>query len=139
MENILQSTLFKTFDPKKADAIFNEEGENLSWLTEMIQHRNWRALVCQLANQYPDCLMLNFTIKLISDAGYGNEITSISTAGQQPAVFHKILQGHMSKILQSEEHHRIDAVNEAVVSLKQIFQNNFINYSSEMKKIYFFK
>ena len=36
-----------------------------------------------------DCLMLNFTIKLISDAGYQGEITSISTAAQQVCVFVK--------------------------------------------------
>ncbi len=27
-------------------------------------------LFCRLAEDYPDCLMLNFTIKLISDAGF---------------------------------------------------------------------
>ena len=41
----------------------------------------------RLAEDYPDCLMLNFTIKLISDAGHQAEITSISTAAQQIEVF----------------------------------------------------
>lgn len=78
------------FDPKKADTIFTEEGEVIwtyniklkiflypvfsfiqlfiqtpAWLTEMIEHPTWRSLVYKLAEEYPDCLMLNFTIKVL--------------------------------------------------------------------------
>lgn len=53
----------------------------------MIQYPTWRELFYQLSEQYPDCLMLKFTIKLISDAGYQSEITSSSTASHQPEVF----------------------------------------------------
>ena len=35
-----------------------------AWLTEMIEHTTWRSLVYKLAEEYPDCLMLNFTIKV---------------------------------------------------------------------------
>ena len=62
--------ILKTFDPKKADAIFAEEGETPSWLAELIEYPTWRSLIYRLAEDYPDCLMLNFTIKLISDAGF---------------------------------------------------------------------
>ena len=30
----------------------------------MIEHTTWRSLVYKLAEEYPDCLMLNFTIKV---------------------------------------------------------------------------
>ena len=52
-----------------------------------MQYVTWRELFYQLAEQYPDCIMLKYTIKLISDAGYQSEITSASTASHQPEVF----------------------------------------------------
>lgn len=69
-----------------------------SWLEEMIQYSTWRELFYQLADQYPDCLMLKFTIKLISDAGYQSEITSASTAAHQPEVFSELVRNALSQI-----------------------------------------
>uniref|UniRef100_A0A8W7NZ38 Negative elongation factor D n=1 Tax=Anopheles coluzzii TaxID=1518534 RepID=A0A8W7NZ38_ANOCL len=92
VENHLKDMILKTFDPKKADKIFTEEGETPGWLTEMIEHHTWRSLIYRLAEEYPECLMLNFTIKLISDAGFQSEITSISTAAQQIEVFSRVLK-----------------------------------------------
>ena len=103
VENHLHDMILKTFDPKKADAIFAEEGETPSWLAELIEYPTWRSLIYRLAEDYPDCLMLNFTIKLISDAGYQGEITSISTAAQQIEVFSRILKNSIVTFLQSEE------------------------------------
>ena len=36
------------------------------WLTELIDHPTWRSLVYKLAEDYPDCLMLTFTIKVVA-------------------------------------------------------------------------
>ena len=47
--------------------------------------------------------MLNFTIKLISDAGFQGEITSISTAAQQIEVFSRILKTSVTTFLNSGE------------------------------------
>lgn len=66
VENHLKDMILKTFDPKKADTIFTEEGETPAWLTELIEHPTWRSLIYRLAEEYPDCLMLNFTIKVSS-------------------------------------------------------------------------
>lgn len=101
VENHLKDMIVKSFDPKKADTIFTEEGETPSWLTELIEHKTWRDLIYRLAEEYPDCLMLNFTIKLISDAGYQSEITSISTAAQQLEVFSRVLKTSITKIITS--------------------------------------
>lgn len=65
----------------------------------MIEHHTWRSLIYRLAEEYPDCLMLNFTIKLISDAGFQSEITSISTAAQQIEVFSRVLKTTITKFL----------------------------------------
>lgn len=103
VENHLKDMILKTFDPKKADTIFTEEGETPAWLTEMIDHPTWRSLIYRLAEEYPDCLMLNFTIKLISDAGFQSEITSISTAAQQIEVFSRVLKTAITKFLTNPE------------------------------------
>uniref|UniRef100_A0A182VKE6 Negative elongation factor D n=1 Tax=Anopheles merus TaxID=30066 RepID=A0A182VKE6_ANOME len=103
VENHLKDMILKTFDPKKADKIFTEEGETPGWLTEMIEHHTWRSLIYRLAEEYPECLMLNFTIKLISDAGFQSEITSISTAAQQIEVFSRVLKTAIAKFLSHPE------------------------------------
>ncbi|KAG7163908.1 Negative elongation factor D-like [Homarus americanus] len=112
VENHLKQMILKTFDPKKADTIFTEEGDAPAWLTELIEHSTWRSVVYQLAEEFPECLMLNFTIKLISDAGFQGEITSISTAAQQIEVFSRILKTSTSNFLQSPEDSRHRAVVE---------------------------
>ncbi len=64
----------------------------------MIQHSSWRELFYQLAEQYPDCLMLKFAMKLISDAGFQGEITSASTAFHQPDAFSGLVRNVIMKI-----------------------------------------
>ncbi|XP_065572172.1 negative elongation factor D-like [Artemia franciscana] len=103
VENHMKELVLKSFDPKKADKIFSEDGETPSWLTEIIGHPTWRSLIYRLAEEYPDCLILNFTIKLISDAGFQSEITSISTAAQQIEVFSRILKTSISSYLESSD------------------------------------
>ncbi|KAK9877835.1 hypothetical protein WA026_020067 [Henosepilachna vigintioctopunctata] len=103
VENHLKDMILKTFDPKKADTIFTEEGETPAWLTQLIEHPTWRSLIYRLAEEYPDCLMLNFTIKLISDAGFQGEITSISTAAQQLEVFSRVLKTSIVGFLSNPE------------------------------------
>lgn len=78
----LQTLIEKHFEPKKADSIFEAGGVCFiffleikvieysfllkvpSWLTEMTEHMNWRSMIYKLAEEYPNCLMLNFTIKV---------------------------------------------------------------------------
>ncbi|XP_018026023.1 negative elongation factor D [Hyalella azteca] len=112
VENHLKSVILKTFDPKKADTIFNEEGDAPSWLTDLIEHSTWRSVVYKLAEEFPDCLMLNFTIKLISDAGFQGEIRSISTAAQQIEVFSRILKTSTTAYLQATDSARSTTVRE---------------------------
>ncbi|XP_071785026.1 negative elongation factor D-like [Asterias amurensis] len=103
VEDHLKAILIKHFDPKKADSIFSEEGGTPAWLEIMIQHRTWRSLFYKLAEAHPDCLMLNFTIKLISDAGYQGEIGNVSTACHEIEVFTKVLQTTINKLLEGGE------------------------------------
>lgn len=106
VEDHLKQMIIKHFDPKKADRIFsdeNDENQTPFWLTEIIGHPSWRSLIYKLAEMYPDCMMLLFTIKLISDAGFQGEITSISTASQQLEVFARILKTLTINILSGGE------------------------------------
>ncbi|XP_045193962.1 negative elongation factor D-like [Mercenaria mercenaria] len=100
VESHLKEVIVRTFDPKKADSIFSDEGETPGWLAEMIEFPTWRELFYRLAEEYPDCLMLNFTIKLISDAGFQGEITSVSTACHQIEVFSRVLRTSISSFLE---------------------------------------
>ncbi|CAH1779902.1 unnamed protein product [Owenia fusiformis] len=103
VEDHLKTMILKHFDPKKADSIFTDEGETPSWLAEMIEYPTWRSLFYKLAEEYPDCLMLNFTIKLISDAGYQGEISSVSTACHQIEVFSRVLRTSITNFLDGGE------------------------------------
>uniref|UniRef100_A0A4W3J9I5 Negative elongation factor complex member C/D n=1 Tax=Callorhinchus milii TaxID=7868 RepID=A0A4W3J9I5_CALMI len=105
VENHLKNLLIKHFDPRKADSIFTEEGETPAWLEQMIAHVTWRDLFYKLAEAHPDCLMLNFTVKLISDAGYQGEITSVSTACQQLEVFSRVLRTSLATLVDGGEEH----------------------------------
>lgn len=74
----------KIFFAENADKIFEMENrESIDWLLELVSHRPWRRLIYQLAEHYPNCLMLNFAVKLISDAGFQHEISNVNTAAQQ--------------------------------------------------------
>lgn len=57
-----------------------------AWLTELVAHAKWRQLMYQLADKHGDCLLLTFGVKLCSDAGYDNEITSVRVAARQTEV-----------------------------------------------------
>lgn len=100
IEQHLKNIIKKNFDSKKADSIFSDAGEPPSWLQEMIEHPTWRALFYQLAEDFPECLMLNFTIKSISDAGFQGEITSVTTASQQIEVFSRVFKTTVTALLE---------------------------------------
>lgn len=99
IEDHLKMLIVRNFDTTKADLIFTEETP--SWLEEMIQYPTWRELFYQLSEQYPDCLMLKFTIKLISDAGFQSEITNASTASHQPEVFSGLFKAALLQLISS--------------------------------------
>jgi len=94
VEKHLRDLIVKNFDPKKADSIFTSSGQPPGWIEEMIGHPPWRSMFYELADKYPDCLMLNFTMKLIADAGYQGEMTS---ACSQIESFSKLLKMYIVK------------------------------------------
>uniref|UniRef100_A0AAQ5XF38 Negative elongation factor complex member C/D n=1 Tax=Amphiprion ocellaris TaxID=80972 RepID=A0AAQ5XF38_AMPOC len=85
VENHLKSLLIKHFDPQKADSIFTVEGE-IYWIADA--SLQFCVFVC---------------VKLISDAGYQGEITSVSTACQQLEVFSRVLRTSLATLLDGGE------------------------------------
>uniref|UniRef100_A0A915Q520 Negative elongation factor D n=1 Tax=Setaria digitata TaxID=48799 RepID=A0A915Q520_9BILA len=103
-ESALSSLISKHFQPELADKIFEAEGVGIEWLPELISHKPWRRLIYSLAEQYPHCLMLNFAVKLISDAGFQHEISNVNTAAQQLEIFSRVVLSTIDAVL--HEHRR---------------------------------
>ena len=75
--------------------------------------------IAQLIEKYPDCILLNYVIKLISDAGhqgifnnfqsssytldYLGEITNLSTAAAQLEVFARVIKTSIEKLLDEND------------------------------------
>ncbi|VDN19706.1 unnamed protein product [Cylicostephanus goldi] len=98
VENTLAALIAKHFSPDIADTIF-EDGGVIEWLPELINHKRWRTLLYELMDQYPNCLMLNFAVKLISDAGFQTEISTVSSAAQQLDIFSRVLLTSIDAVL----------------------------------------
>lgn len=59
-----------------------------AWLEQMIAHTTWRDLFYKLAEAHPDCLMLNFTVKVgVPGAGEAEARTSEGDSGVGVAFF----------------------------------------------------
>jgi len=116
VEKQLKDLIIKYFDPSKADSIFSGSGQPPSWIEEMIAHAPWRMMFYELAEKFPDCLMLNFTIKLISDAGYQSEIGAMSSACSQIDVFSKVLHTTILRYLNASQEGQPFVVDDLVKS-----------------------
>ena len=84
----------------KADDIFSTN-KAPDWLDDMIAFAKWRQLFYKLIETYPDCVFLNYVIKLISDAGHQGEITNLSTAAAQLDVFARVIKTSLENLLRS--------------------------------------
>ena len=91
VENHLQQQLVKHFDPAKADSVFESKDGTPSWLQEMIKYKKWRQLFYQLIEKYPDCVLLNYVIKLISDAGHQARLFFVYCFTQHTKPYSKIV------------------------------------------------
>ncbi|EFA75412.1 TH1 family protein [Heterostelium album PN500] len=106
----LKDIIMEKFDPKKADTIFSSSPPQ--WLDEMITDPDWRSLIYQLSEIHKNCLMLNFAIQKISDAGYQNEIASLSTASTYFSVFNKVLLDSLIQLIKLDEIELQESISE---------------------------
>ncbi|GAU94326.1 hypothetical protein RvY_06118 [Ramazzottius varieornatus] len=103
IEGYLEEMIIKNFDPKKADRIFTSEGGIPPWMTELVTHKNWRKMIYKLVDVHRDCNMLNFTIKIISEAGFQNEIPATTTAVNQMEVFARVFDAAFGRVVDEGE------------------------------------
>ncbi|EGC30354.1 TH1 family protein [Dictyostelium purpureum] len=101
--NHLKEVIINKFDPKVADEIFTSYTTMPTWLDEMISDSRWRSLIYLLSEEHKNSLMLNFIIQRISDAGYQNEIASLSTASTYYSVFNKVLFDSLAQLITLDE------------------------------------
>ncbi|EDV25448.1 uncharacterized protein TRIADDRAFT_55545 [Trichoplax adhaerens] len=95
----LREVVISKFDPAKADSLFIGEGKNVTWLQDMIAQPFWRNLFYCLAERFPDCLVCKFAVRLISDAGYQDDINNISTVCQHLELFTRQLQSCVHSVI----------------------------------------
>ncbi|XP_065071268.1 negative elongation factor D-like [Rhopilema esculentum] len=138
VEQHLKDMILKHFDPKKADSIFTAAGQTPDWIEGMIAHPPWRKLFYELAEKNPDCLLLNFSIKLISDAGYQTEIGSMSSACNQIDVFARVLKTLVMNYIngRSDNDNSVNEIARAACHGKHtyLFTQYVLNYLSRTTK-----
>ncbi len=70
----------------------------------MITHAEWRNLIYQLSENFPQCALLNFAIQQICESGnYLNEIVSVATSASSYRVFHRVITDTISNMMQMDE------------------------------------
>eukprot|EP01027_Heterolobosea_sp_BB2_P024183 GEZU01036395.1.p1 GENE.GEZU01036395.1~~GEZU01036395.1.p1 ORF type:complete len:225 (-),score=31.11 GEZU01036395.1:3-617(-) len=90
----LKGVIQDNFNPKKADEIFSAGASRApKWLEFMISSPEWRRLIYHLSEKNKDCLMLNFAIQKISEAGHQDEIATVTSAATFFRVFHRVFTG----------------------------------------------
>lgn len=99
----LKNEIKDNFDSKRADDIFSLTNDVPQWLDFMILHSDWRNLIYDLSERYPNSLMLNFAIQRIGESGYQNEIASITTASSSFRVFHKVVTDAIDNLANIDE------------------------------------
>lgn len=103
MQSHIKDIIRQVFDSEKATSIFEGETGVPTWLNDLIAHREWRQLIYELSEENKSSLMLNYIIKLISDAGYQSEIASVSTVANQLDVFSAVLASAIGTCLNAQQ------------------------------------
>lgn len=103
IESNVRNMFLRIYDPTKVEQILLEEGELPEWLKALIGHSAWRLMIYELSENFPGCLLMSFLIKLISDAGYHNEMIALPKIHQQIEVFSKVIRSSIDKILSQPE------------------------------------
>uniref|UniRef100_A0AAG5DY75 Uncharacterized protein n=1 Tax=Anopheles atroparvus TaxID=41427 RepID=A0AAG5DY75_ANOAO len=84
-QNPFSGMLVKSFDPKKADEIFLDRGGVNEF--SMQQCTGFRSVVYGLADEYPECLWVKYSLRRMSEAGYKCEVDCFLKATRQAKEF----------------------------------------------------
>ncbi|KAG0368208.1 TH1 protein [Gamsiella multidivaricata] len=114
MQEVLKEQLMERFDPVAADSFMLNGSDTPDWLLVMIQHPFWRSVIYELSEKYKKCLLLNFAIQRISDAGYKGEIASVATASTFVNVFSGVLLDSLDKLREEDDVGLLDRLPDLV-------------------------
>uniref|UniRef100_A0A5S6QM64 Negative elongation factor D n=1 Tax=Trichuris muris TaxID=70415 RepID=A0A5S6QM64_TRIMR len=120
-ENRLDEFISQKFDPRKADTIFHQQSDEskIQWLADLISNPSSRRMVLDLAERFPDCLLLNFGVKLMADAGFLHEISSkVATSLEQQEIFTRVLSASIVDLLDYKPD--TDGYRKTLSSLKEV-------------------
>ncbi|CAI2192633.1 5493_t:CDS:2, partial [Funneliformis geosporum] len=88
----LKKVLKTKYDAKKIDeALLINGGGSLNPVLELINKVEWRKVIYDLSEKYPDSQFLNVLIQRIADRGYVGEIKHLKTASTYIGVYSKVL------------------------------------------------
>lgn len=90
-ESLMEHLVLQRFNGRKADSIIQRASEAPKWVSTLINEKKWRQLIYRLVAEYKDCELLNYTIQLISDSGYQDEICGLPAASVYFNVFVRVL------------------------------------------------
>eukprot|EP01104_Vermistella_antarctica_P012485 TRINITY_DN3629_c0_g1_i1.p1 TRINITY_DN3629_c0_g1~~TRINITY_DN3629_c0_g1_i1.p1 ORF type:complete len:733 (+),score=159.04 TRINITY_DN3629_c0_g1_i1:142-2340(+) len=97
VEEYIKELLERSFDPRVADSTFGGSQGVPAWLTHMIESPEWRPVLYRLSEKHRDCLMLNYAIQKISEAGHQGEIGSLVIASTYFGVFNRVLRNALRR------------------------------------------
>ncbi|RUP47541.1 TH1 protein-domain-containing protein [Jimgerdemannia flammicorona] len=110
MRGILRELLMEKFDPQSVDEEFMSGQVHAAclitspdWLDQMIEDPFWRQVIYELSEKYQQCLLLNFAIQKISDAGHQGEIAKIAAAAVYINVFNGVLKDSLEHIREEDD------------------------------------
>ena len=94
----LASAITERFSKERADSAFEKAHAQPVWLDEMIQDPTWRGLLYKLSGANKNCLLLDFAIQQISDAGHQQEIAASTAVASDLAVFGGVLETELVRL-----------------------------------------
>jgi TH1 protein len=101
-DQFMERQVIERFDARKADALFASASHRAppQWLNEMLGSARWRRLLCTLAKRNRDCLLLDFAIQRICDAGHSGELILHPSAANYLSVYEPVLIESLSQFAQ---------------------------------------
>mmetsp|Transcript_35245 Transcript_35245/g.92212 ORF Transcript_35245/g.92212 Transcript_35245/m.92212 type:complete len:561 (+) Transcript_35245:264-1946(+) len=101
----VRSTILSSYDDERATAAFfsADKGVVSRWVAEMIRHSEWRRLIYDLSDEYPNSLMLSYIIKQIAVAGFQREIAEIKSVSNHLDVFSAVLSDWIAEAIREDE------------------------------------
>ncbi|CAG8458862.1 23112_t:CDS:10 [Rhizophagus irregularis] len=99
----LKKVLKAKYDAKKIDETLMKNGRSLNPVLELIDKAEWRKVLYELSEKYPDSQFLNVLIRKIADQGFVGEIKHLKTASTYIEVYSKVLLDQFNTLLNADD------------------------------------